>query len=257
MKSNEDQLFQDLPRGVAISWGKVEAPRRGPKREMDVQTIVATAIEIADKDGLAAVSMNRVAAAFGFTAMSLYRYIPSKEDLLLLMQDAVCAMVELPVIDDYEDWRGNMRVYVHASIQVLRDHPWYSDIPISGIPIMPNILKMVDWSLRTMRYLPLNGNEKMAVTLLLSNYARGCGTLQRDIDRAMLAGVSPESFSGLQYTQALKLLVKAEQYPDLQPIVMSGIYTEDGQNAEEKIDDMEFGLERILDGIEQYLNSKQ
>ena len=74
-----------LPRGVALSWGLDKKPKRGPKRELSLKQIVDTAIVIADKDGLSAVSMNRVAASFGFTTMSLYRYVPSKDDLVLLM----------------------------------------------------------------------------------------------------------------------------------------------------------------------------
>ena len=55
---------------------------------MSLTQIVQTAIDIADKEGLQALSMNRIASALGFTAMSLYRYISSKDDLL--MQDTVC-----------------------------------------------------------------------------------------------------------------------------------------------------------------------
>lgn len=48
---------------------------------MSLSQIVETAIDIADKEGLSAVSMNRIASSLGFTAMSLYRYISSKDDL--------------------------------------------------------------------------------------------------------------------------------------------------------------------------------
>ncbi|WMT39475.1 TetR/AcrR family transcriptional regulator [Paenibacillus sp. D2_2] len=79
-----------LPLGVALSWGLVEPPKRGPKREMSIEKIVKAAITIADEEGLSAVSMNRIATTLGFTTMSLYRYVPGKDDLLLLMMDAAC-----------------------------------------------------------------------------------------------------------------------------------------------------------------------
>jgi AcrR family transcriptional regulator len=200
--------------------------------------------------------MNRVAQSLGFTAMSLYRYIPSKEDLLLLMQEAICD-IDPPVEDACGDWRESMRDYVRKTIEVFRAHPWYGDMPISSVPITPNHLRIVDWALRTTRGLPLNDYEKMSTVLLLSSYARSCGVIQRDMDRAVQSGVSPEAFSGLSYTKALKKLVRPEIYPDLQPIVQSGAYTEETQNEAGTINDFEFGLERILDGIEQYLNVKK
>ncbi|WP_379129392.1 TetR/AcrR family transcriptional regulator [Paenibacillus sp. sgz500958] len=245
----------NLPVGAAISWGLVKPPKRGPKREMSIEQIVKTAVAIADKDGIAAVSMNRVASALGFTAMSLYRYIPSKNDLLLLMQEAV-SEITIPPEKEPADWRENMREYVNATIKVFRDHPWFGDIPISSVPVTPNNLQYVDWILRTMRDFPLSDYEKMSILLLLSSYARSCGIIQRDMVRAVQAGSSPEDFSGLNYTEALKALVKPSQFPYLHPVVMSGVYT--GENeADNPVDnDFDFGLERILDGIGSYM-SKQ
>ena len=77
----------ELPRAVALAWGVAANPQRGPKREMSIERIVDAAIEIADAGGLAAVSMASVASALGYTPMSLYRYVTSKDDLLVLMQE--------------------------------------------------------------------------------------------------------------------------------------------------------------------------
>jgi AcrR family transcriptional regulator len=252
----EDEILKDLPRGVALSWGLVKEPQRGPKREMNIDAIVDAAVAIADKEGLAAVSMNRVAQSLGFTAMSLYRYIPGKEDLLLLMQETVCDVGPLAVSED-ADWRERMREYVRWTIDIFRAHPWYGDIPISSVPVTPNHLRIVDWALRTTRGMALTDYEKMSIVLLLSGYARSCGLIQRDMDRAEQAGVSHETFSGLSYTKALKKLVQPEQYPDLHPIIQSGAYTEEVPNEAGPTDDFEFGLERILDGIQQYLNVRK
>src|ERR1700712_3481813 len=110
-----DDVEDALPRAVALSWGVAEHPQRGPKREMSVERIVDTAIELADAEGLGAVSMSRIASELGFTTMSLYRYVTSKDDVLALMQDAVC---ELPIPPDgalagagreEHDWREGLR----------------------------------------------------------------------------------------------------------------------------------------------------
>jgi AcrR family transcriptional regulator len=250
----DNEALENLPRGVALSWGLVKRPQRGPKGELSIKKIVKAAIAIADKDGLAAVSMSRVAMSLGFTAMSLYRYIPSKDDLLLLMQDEVCG-IPIPPEEKDIDWRESLREYVRACINAFRDHPWFSDIPISGIPVTPNNLQVIDWALRAMRTFPLSEYEKLSIVLLLSGYARTYGTILRDLDRAIQVGASPDAISGADYSSALKQIVKPERFPYLHPVIMSGTYTNENQFENEKVygNDFEFGLERILDGIEHYL----
>ena len=98
-----------LPRAVAMSWGVAARPQRGPKREMSVERIVDSAIEIADTDGIGAVSMSAVASSLGYTTMSLYRYVTSKDELLVLMVD-VASAISIPAEDSETfDWRSGMR----------------------------------------------------------------------------------------------------------------------------------------------------
>ncbi|MBB3109733.1 AcrR family transcriptional regulator [Paenibacillus phyllosphaerae] len=254
--NNEHDPFSSLPPGIALSWGLGKESQRGPKRELTIPQIVAAAVAIADRDGLAAVSMSRVAASLGFTAMSLYRYIPSKEDLLILMQDAICD-IPLPEKASYADWRALLRDFAKANKQVFRDHPWFCDVPISGVPITPNNLRFVDWGLSALQHSGLNEAEQISIILLLSSYARSFGILERDFDRAMQAGASPDQFTGQGFTAALQQLVTAERYPHLYPLIMSGVYTGEGHQDDILDDDFEFGIERILDGIEHYLDTKR
>ncbi|WP_345761566.1 TetR/AcrR family transcriptional regulator [Diaminobutyricibacter sp. McL0608] len=247
-----DAVEDALPRAVALSWGVAERPQRGPKRELSIERIVDAAIEIADAEGLSAVSMSRVAASLGFTTMSLYRYLTSKDDLLLLMQEAVCA-VPIPSEDDDSDWRQGMRDWVAVSMGVISAHPWFVDIPISGIPMTPNNLAVLDWGLRIMKDLPLSDLEKMSTALLLASYSRAFGIVERDVARAAEQN-GADSVTGEAFAGALAELVTPERFPYLGPLVTSGAYTappgEDGQ------DDFAFGLERILDGIEKYVDAR-
>ena len=98
----------DLPPRLALAWGVAERPERAPKRELSIERIVDAAIELADADGLGAVSMAKVAQSLGFTTMSLYRYVTSKDDLLLLMQEAALD-VEYPPAHEPADWRAELR----------------------------------------------------------------------------------------------------------------------------------------------------
>ncbi|MFE4952413.1 TetR/AcrR family transcriptional regulator [Leifsonia sp. NPDC056665] len=246
-----DEVEEALPRAVALSWGVAERPQRGPKRELSIERIIETAIGVADQEGLSAVSMSRIATELGFTTMSLYRYVTSKDDVLALMQDAVCE-VPIPAEDDRgPDWRAGLRRWSMATIEVIQAHPWFPDIPISGIPLMPNNLAVLDWGLREMRDLPLTDAEKMSTALLLSSYARAVGVVERDVRQAREKGSAPPQ-SGEAFTAALAELVTPERFPDLAPLVASGGYSD----AEDEQDDFAFGLERILDGIERYVTAR-
>ncbi|GAB3385591.1 TetR/AcrR family transcriptional regulator [Humibacter soli] len=232
-----------LPHAVALSWGVAERPQRGPKRELSIERIVETAIEIADAEGLGAVSMARVASALGFTTMSLYRYITSKDDLLLLMQDAV-ADIELAEPPE-DDWRAGLRQWTLANLGAFRNHPWYVDIPITGTPITPNVMRLIDAALRALRPAPLSEQEKMACVLLLASYVRAVGGIQADIDTS---GSSDGEVTGASFAPALASLVTPDRFPDLAPVIASGAYTSD------EFDDFAFGLERVLDGIQRYID---
>lgn len=246
-----DAVEDALPRAVALSWGVAERPQRGPKRELSIERIVETAIAIADADGLGAVSMSRIAGDLGFTTMSLYRYVTSKDDVLALMQDAVCDVPIPPDDEGAADWRQGLRVWAMASIQVIEAHPWFPDIPINGVPMMPNNLAVLDWGLREMRALPLTEAEKMSVALLLSSYARAAGVVERDVRRSRREDAPPQN--GDAFVAALAELITPERFPYLSPLVSAGAYVDDGSDGQ---DDFAFGLERILDGIERYVTAR-
>ena len=93
-----------LPPGLDLLWGRRERGKRGPRAGLSADAIVAAAIRIADAKGLEAVSMARVAHELGFTTMSLYRHVASKEELLQLMWNASALGAEDLVIEG-DDWR--------------------------------------------------------------------------------------------------------------------------------------------------------
>src|SRR6187402_646259 len=182
-----DPIENGLPSGVALAWGVAERPQRGPKRELSIERIVEAAVAIADEEGLAAVSMAKVAASLGFTTMSLYRYVTSKDDLLLLMQDTVGADA-IPGPSDDLDWRAGLRAWVAQVVSAHLAHPWFGEIPVASVPLTPNNLLLVDAALHAMRDLPLTGEEKMSAVLLLSSHARDVGALRAGFARAMQSG---------------------------------------------------------------------
>src|SRR3978361_385874 len=100
-------------------WQGRARPPRGPKPALTLGQIADAAIAIADAEGLAAVSMQRVAADLGFTKMSLYRYLPGKAEL-------VAAMVErglgAPPEIAGEDWRAGLTTWANALLTAFAGH---------------------------------------------------------------------------------------------------------------------------------------
>ncbi|GAA1944253.1 TetR/AcrR family transcriptional regulator [Agromyces allii] len=252
---NEQRPDPELPRGVALAWGVAAHPQRGPKRELSIERIVEVAIEIADAEGLAAVSMSRVASTLGFTTMSLYRYVTSKDDLILLMQEAAS---DLPVPDASLEhgWRDGITAWVLGIRAGYREHPWLVDIPVSGAPITPNALMIVDWFLREVRDLPLSDGEKMSSLLMFTSYARATSAQDRDIARAA-AATDPAEVTGERYLATLTEFVTPERFPYLAPLFLGGGYVEEGAAdtppGPNTADDFVFGLQRMLDGIQTYV----
>ena len=121
-------------------------PRRGPRQQLDLDEILRTGIAIADADGLAAVSTRAIAARLGKSAMALYPYVGSKEDLLALMQDHASAM---PVwTDPGGDLTGDLRAWSDALYEVHLAHPWLAGRPWSQATQGPH---EQDWLERLLR----------------------------------------------------------------------------------------------------------
>jgi AcrR family transcriptional regulator len=146
-----DPVEQELPRAVAMAWGIAANPQRGPKRELSHELIVEAAMGIADAEGLGAVTMSRVASSLGFTTMSLYRYVTSKDDLLVLMADAA-SEISYPEDGWGDDWRANMWDWAALLRGCYRDHTWLLEINRTPSLLMtPNNMAVVDLGLRALR----------------------------------------------------------------------------------------------------------
>ncbi|GAB3844337.1 hypothetical protein GCM10029963_20830 [Micromonospora andamanensis] len=112
----------ELPENVALAWGLRDRPSRGPKRSLSLDQVVAAGIQIAQAEGLAAVSMSRVAGELGVATMSLYRYVPTKHDLLDLMVDTAFGPPPPPRGVD-EGWRPALSRWGEETSQRCADSP--------------------------------------------------------------------------------------------------------------------------------------
>lgn len=240
----------ELPRAVALAWGVAANPQRGPKREMSIERIVDAAVEIADAGGLSAVSMSSVASALGFTPMSLYRYVTSKDDLLVLMQERGIG-VPPESVAEADGWRDAIRAWGRATVELYLDHPWLLDIPIEGTPQTPNNLAWMDAGLAALKGLPLDYEDKVSVMLAVMAQVRWQSTILRGYTQAAAAaGVTPDAID-TRASDLLAQLITPEEFPEVHAALAGGVFSSDSD-----ADSLGFGLERVLDGIAAYLATK-
>jgi AcrR family transcriptional regulator len=235
-----------LPPGLEAAWGRKREPSRGPRPELSLQRIVEAGVALADARGLDAVSMSRVASRLGAGTMALYRYVRTKEELLLLMVDA--ALGEAPVArGPDEPWRAALERWALAELASLRQRPWMVRVPISGPPIAPHQAAWFDRGLGCLKSTGLEEMEKLAALQLVDGVVRHQATLEADL---RLAAREPQSLAaqGIQaYGRSLAGLIDVVSFPSLSALLAAGVFEASDDSPESEF---VFGLERVLDGIE-------
>lgn len=237
----------ELPRGIALAWGVAANPQRGPKREMSVERIVEAAVEIADAEGLGAVSMAAVAARLGYTPMSLYRYVSAKDDLVLLMQEEATG---LPTEESRNagGWREQLEALYGEQVQAYLRHPWVLDVPIRGIPSTPNTAAWMDAGLRALADTPLTHDERLAVLLIVTGSARWTGIVLAGYAR-LERELGMDDHELTRYEDSLfRSLITADAFPALREAIDAGAFLDES-------DPFAFGLERSLDGVARYIDA--
>lgn len=248
----------DLPPAVAVAWGLAARGTRGPKPAFTLDDIVSAAMTLADDQGLEAVSMTRVAGALGYSTMSLYRYVGSKEELLLHMQDAALGPAPRKATDG-DRWREGLAEWTRATLRSYRAHPWVVDIPISGPPLLPRSLDWMDLALGLLAQTPLTAIERLATMSLLTGYARNEVSLARNLERSRAAHPpAAETNEGDLYERQLRAVVPTGGLPALRKLVEDGLFAAPPSMPVGGEDDflVDFGLERILDGVQALIDSR-
>ncbi|RZQ61724.1 TetR/AcrR family transcriptional regulator [Amycolatopsis suaedae] len=221
----------------------VERRPADPESALAEDGIVATAVTVADAEGLAAASMRRVAAELGVGTMSLYRHVSGKDELVVRMVDAVLA--EKPRPDPgLVGWRARAEAAARRDWGIYRAHPWVVKVFTSTrLSMTEQEMTDIEWILAAFGEEGLDIGTTYQLALLVSSYVNGVGML--------LAGdVEAERESGESMAQWREARV---------PLVIeraaSGAYPWFAQFIEHEVelppfdDIFEFGLQRVLDGI--------
>jgi AcrR family transcriptional regulator len=249
----DDQIGTGLPASIEAAWGMRARPNKGPRPGLTLERIVAAAVRVAAADGLQAVSMSRVAGDLGVSTMSLYRYVSAKGELLALMADLPFEEPPAPRGAE-ESWRDGLARWARTELAVYRRNPWVLRIPISGPPVTPNAIAWLERGLDSLRGTGLREDEKLSVILLLTGYVRNQAMLEAEISAAQAAGATaPDPEMLPSYGRLLARLTDPERFPALHAVIAAGVFDE----PDEPDYDFNFGLERVLDGIETLIDNRR
>ncbi|GAB2812638.1 TetR/AcrR family transcriptional regulator [Streptomyces chlorus] len=238
----------DITRTLDLLWGTGRRPSRGPKPNLTLERVVEAAVELADREGLGALSMRRIAAELGTGTMSLYRYVPGKAELLDLMLDRVQRTSEDP--DGFGDghWRTTLEILGRSTLALYRRHPWLLEVNQSRPILGPSALDGLEKVMSRIRPMGLSDPELLSAITTIEGYVAGAA-------RTQLYQQEAERTSGLTDAEFWEA-----QQPVLEKAILSGRYPVLASLSEDTFspdfDHFEFGLQRILDGLELFVTAR-
>ncbi|MFD6157426.1 TetR/AcrR family transcriptional regulator [Nocardia sp. NPDC060256] len=231
-----------LAKSFALMWGLDEPGTRGPKRGLSLDQVVDAAIEVADAEGVTALSMSRVAKHLGFTTMSLYRYVDSKDTLLLLVSDR--AMGLPPELPTGVGWRAGIEAWASGVAVTMRRHPWYLDLPLAAPPMGPYNMAWLDAGLAMFAETAVPEPVKLQLVLNVSLYVIG----RMRVAKEMADGGATDEYPAL-----LSQVLDPQRFPALTRAFAAQAFEDDDVDWDDA--DLRFGLDRLLDGYEQFVGS--
>jgi DNA-binding transcriptional regulator YhcF (GntR family)/AcrR family transcriptional regulator len=216
-------------------------PVVGAKRALSRDHLLRTAIAIADVEGAGAVSMRRVAAELGVGAMSLYRHIADKDDLVTQMADLVFAEAELPD-PGRVGWRADLELVARRQWSLCRRHLWLPKaISFTRPSLAPNMMVHTEWTLRALDGLGLPLRTRMQEALALHSLVLSAALSTADeVEAEQETGVTLARWLQAQRARTEDLLAGG-RFP-----LLAQVHEETAPDLDELF---EYSLARHLDGL--------
>lgn len=246
----EDIDTEALPPGLATAWGVVDTtPRRGPKPAHSVDEILAAAMALADEEGIAAASLPKVAARIGVTANALYRYVRSKEELVVLLADRAWGA---PPLLPSRDWRNAAEVWSRRLFERFLERRWLLDVPAT-VPLTPHNAAWLDALIAVLVPTGMKPQHMLDTAYLLDSHARYGANLRRNRPTpTMLSDANPDRRRTERAVRAfLDDRLRSRRLNAVADVMRDPVFLAD----EPSLDGFEFGLARILDGIEAHVST--
>ncbi|MFF2074343.1 TetR/AcrR family transcriptional regulator C-terminal domain-containing protein [Kitasatospora sp. NPDC058162] len=218
---------------------------KGGERELGRERIVAVAVRVADTEGLAALSMRRVATELGVATMSLYRHVPGKDELLRLMLDK--AFGEQPPPEaPAPDWRTGLDGIARLQWRIYRSHPWLASTMSFTRPVLaPDAALHTERSIAALAGTGLSMAEMAQASVSLAAFTCGLAVhFEREAQAEQDSGMSADEWMDrLDDQDHDRLMTDPERFPMFDALNR-------GPEIDMSLDALfEFGLARMLDGV--------
>jgi AcrR family transcriptional regulator len=244
----ERNRARDPARALALLWRQQAegAPRRGPRQGLSVDAIVATAIALADSEGVEVLSMRRVAQAHGVAVMTLYTYVPGKAELLDLMLDAVYQQMERTDVAG-APWRARLEAIAHDNRRLFEAHPWAATVSPGRPPLGPGLMAKYEHELRALDGLGLDDVEMDAALTYLLGFVQASTRAAADAQAVARESKMSDQEWWAENGPLLARVFDAAKYPVAARVgaaagaALGAAYQPDHA--------YEFGLQRVLDGL--------
>jgi AcrR family transcriptional regulator len=217
--------------------------------ELTRDRIVRAAIAVADTEGLGALSMRRVATSIGVATMSLYRHVPGKEELTMLMVDTAAGDFPFPSTRP-PGWRASIEFAARLLWTMFQRHPWAAELLSMTRPqVMPNLLDYTEWTLGPLHELGLDLDTMMCFHLTVFGHVRSTAmNLHSETQAEQDTGMTADEWTDAQ-EPVLRELLTSGRYPTFSSVI--------SQEFEFNLEVLfEFGLRRLLDGFEVLLRQR-
>jgi AcrR family transcriptional regulator len=205
--------------GFDLVWARPERPSRGRAGGLDRQQIVRAAITIADREGLDALTMRRVAQQLGAGTMSLYWHLRDKDELIELMRDEVTGEQTL---EPSGDWRSDLARFARDTRAMFLRHPWLASVAFGTPPLGPNSLRQDELTMAAMNSLGVDLQTQGAVSAAV--YFFVIGFVQRELAQEQLqqrTGVTIQEWRA-SVAPYIQQQLATGRYPNLQRAFSSG-----------------------------------
>jgi AcrR family transcriptional regulator len=236
----------DPARVLELLWGgERSGPRRGRRPALSSEKIVEPAFATADREGLEALTMRRLAEALAVAPMALYTYVPGKAELLDLMLDRVYA--EMSRSRWPGDWRGRLTAVARDNRALYEAHPWAAMVATGRPPRGPGLMAKYEHELSAFGETSLDDLQIDAALTFLLDFVRAWAIAAHDVRATRReTGITDE-----QWWEANAPLLERVLDPDAYPTA-ARVGTAAGAahgSAYSPGHAWEFGLERVLDGL--------
>jgi AcrR family transcriptional regulator len=214
---------------------------RGNRPVVSEEKIVRTAIDLADAEGIDALSMRRIAAEMGSGTTSLYRHITNKNELIELMVDAVYGENPLPERHN-DDWRADLSAVAHSFRNALLRHPWLAQQASRRPALGPNAIARADYALGVVDAVTHDATQAGMVVSAINTYVLGTVATELAEQEAQRCTGMTEDEWRASVGSYVQQVVDSGRYPHFNRRIIEA----DDPDAQARFD---FGLDCLLTGI--------